>query len=121
MCDGLFDSCQEAFEPCNLRLQHVAMILQRADLVELGIFDDGPYLFQRESKLAKEQNLLEPQQVGFPIQPVSRCGAVCRPQQPQCVVVVQRPHCDVCHIGDLPHGVLAHFDLQASIMNHDVT
>ncbi len=49
------------------------MVFQAAHLVEVGIFDDGPDLFQRETELSKEKNLLELQQVGLPIQPISRC------------------------------------------------
>ena len=59
----LIDRLEQTCKPLGFELQHLAVPLQRADLVEVRIFDDGPDLFEREAQLPEEQDLLEPQQV----------------------------------------------------------
>jgi hypothetical protein len=67
------------------------VIAQRLHLIEIGFVEDGLNVRQRKIELAEEQDLLQPQQIGLTLQAIARCGSGRRFQQPDVVVMVQRP------------------------------
>ena len=65
--------------------------------------------------LPEEQGLLQPQQLRLAVEPVARLGSVSRGQEPDLIVVVQRPHRDARHARQLTDGVTLHTHLQGPL------
>ena len=79
--------------------------MQSLHLIEIGFVEDGLDVRQRKIEFAEEQDLLQPQQIGFTVQAIARRGSGRRFQQPDVVVVVQRPDADPGQSSQLLHGM----------------
>ncbi len=73
--------------------------------VHLRILEDRGDLVEREAEFPVEEDLLETDQVGLAVEPVSGVAAVAGRKQPRLVVVMQRSHRHPGEGRDLSHGV----------------
>ena len=80
------------------------LFLQRLLPVEGWAVQYAPDLLQGEFQFPVEQNLLQPLQIFFIIEPVARFTYACGFQQADLIVVVQRAHAHAADAGDLMHG-----------------
>ncbi len=103
--DGLLDGIEQPPQPIGFLLQQLLVIMQSLHLIEPGFVEDGLNVRQRKIEFAEEQDLLQPQQIGLTVQAIARRGSGRRFQQPDVVVVVQRPDADPGQSGQLLHGV----------------
>jgi hypothetical protein len=88
--DGVLDRADQAGEPAALALQPVAVLPEHRDLAA----DPGQRLADRRqahAQLAQQQDPLQPQQLPAAVVPPTVVGDPGRRQQPDRVVVPQRP------------------------------
>ncbi|CDN41859.1 hypothetical protein BN871_AN_00200 [Paenibacillus sp. P22] len=94
MPQRLVDGADHGIEPPPLLQQHIPVQPQRFGLREVRILEDRLDLLQRESELAKEQDLLQHREIPVGIQPVAGFRRFLRMKQPDLVVMMQRAHAD---------------------------
>ena len=87
-----------------LRDEQLALPPQVGDRVRGRVADQLRDLAQAEAEPPVGQHLPQPLRVGRVVGPVAGGGAPGRGQQPDLVVVMQRPHGDPGQFGQLPHG-----------------
>ena len=68
---------QHLTERASLRFDSAPLFDERPPLVEARIVQRPLDLVEREPKLALDQELLQPQQVGIGVEPVAGLGASC--------------------------------------------
>ena len=84
-----------------LQFQKVDLVIQSGLPVKAGGIQNPPNLLQRELKLSKQQNALEPFQGRIVIQPVACLRHPGGLQQTDGIIVVQRAHTDTGHLTHL--------------------
>src|SRR5687768_638452 len=81
-------------EPLLPLEQELAVLDERLASIKVRIGEDPLDLLEVESQFLEEQDLLQPLEVVFLVEPISGRAVRRRFQQPDLVVMVQRPHAD---------------------------
>ena len=107
-CHSCFQSLTgEVDQPSQLRLpqlQQPDLILQGGGLIEIRIIQNAADRPQREFQFTKQQDGLQPCQRRIVIQPVACFCELCGRQQPNGVIMVQRPDADARQRADFVNG-----------------
>ena len=77
------------------------MLFEGSPPVVAGRFNNGPDRVEGEAKLLEEEHFLEAGNLGAAVLSVTVCAPDVRREQPDGVVVMERPHRYACHPSDL--------------------
>jgi hypothetical protein len=83
------------------------LVEQRRVSIEPRVVERPPDLFQRETELAADQDLLQPEQIGIGVQAIAGPRPSAGHEQPDGVVMMQRADRDAREPGDVLHLIRA--------------